>query len=161
MENKKGNLNVVVSFIIVIALIGFIIYSIVTKPIDDISSDSLALSNNSAQTEMKDTNTETPNMEQIAKNGDTLVMNYTGRLVDGTVFDSNVDPKFNHVQPFEFTLGAGQVIAGWDEGLLGMKVGEKKTLTITPDKGYGERGVPGVIPANATLIFDVELVGIK
>lgn len=161
MENKKGNLNVIVSFVIVIALIVFIIYSIVTRPVDDMSSDTLALSDTSVQTQIKDTETSTVNMEQVAKSGDTLVMNYTGRLSDGTVFDSNVDPKFNHVQPFEFTLGAGQVIAGWDEGLLGMKVGEKKTLTITPDKGYGERGVPGVIPANATLIFDVELVAIK
>lgn len=99
-------------------------------------------------------------MDQISKNGDTLVMNYTGRLTDGTVFDSNVDPKFNHPQPFEFTLGAGQVIAGWDEGLVGMKVGEKKTLTLTPDKAYGPNAV-GIIPANSTLVFDVELVGIK
>ncbi|MBP6908420.1 MAG: FKBP-type peptidyl-prolyl cis-trans isomerase [Candidatus Pacebacteria bacterium] len=99
-------------------------------------------------------------MEQIAKNGDLLVMNYTGRLTNGTVFDSNVDPKFNHVQPFEFTLGAGQVIAGWDEGLVGMKVGEKKTLTIAPEKAYGDRAM-GPIPANSTLIFDVELVAIK
>lgn len=101
------------------------------------------------------------NMEKISKNGDVLVMNYTGSLSDGTVFDSNIDPKFGHVQPFEFTLGAGMVIAGWDEGLVGMKVGEKKTLTISPDKGYGEAGVPGVIPPNSTLVFEVELVNIK
>jgi FKBP-type peptidyl-prolyl cis-trans isomerase len=97
---------------------------------------------------------------QTAKVGDTLVMNYTGRLTDGTVFDSNVDPKFGHVQPFEFTLGAGQVIAGWDEGLVGMKVGEKKTLTVPPEKAYGSKA-NGPIPANSTLIFDVELVAIK
>ncbi|MEY2671948.1 MAG: hypothetical protein RL687_365 [Candidatus Parcubacteria bacterium] len=100
-------------------------------------------------------------MEKIAKNGDVLVMNYTGSLVDGTVFDSNVDPKFGHVQPFEFKLGAGMVIAGWDEGLVGMKVGEKKTLTIAPEKAYGTNGVPGVIPPNSTLVFEVELVNIK
>jgi FKBP-type peptidyl-prolyl cis-trans isomerase len=64
------------------------------------------------------------------------------------------------VQPFEFTLGAGQVIAGWDEGLVGMKVGEKKTLTIAPEKAYGSRAIGG-IPANSTLIFDVELIAIK
>lgn len=101
------------------------------------------------------------NMEKIAKNGDVLVMNYTGSLQDGTVFDSNVDPRFNHVETFEFKLGAGMVIAGWDEGLVGMKVGEKKTLTIAPEKAYGENGVPGIIPPNSTLIFEVELVNIK
>ncbi|MCX6755736.1 MAG: FKBP-type peptidyl-prolyl cis-trans isomerase [Candidatus Nomurabacteria bacterium] len=100
-------------------------------------------------------------MEKISKNGDVLSMNYTGRLVDGTVFDSNVDPKFGHVQPFEFKLGSGMVIKGWDEGLVSMKVGEKKTLTIAPEKAYGAAGIPPVIPANATLIFDVELTGIK
>ncbi|HCY26084.1 TPA: peptidylprolyl isomerase [Candidatus Nomurabacteria bacterium] len=106
---------------------------------------------------MEDTN----NIEKVSKVGDTLIMNYTGRLTDGTVFDSNVDPKFNHVTPFEFTLGAGQVIKGWDEGLIGVKVGEKKTLTISSDKAYGDRGIPGVIPGGATLVFDVELIGIK
>lgn len=98
---------------------------------------------------------------QVAKAGDVVSMNYTGMLTDGTVFDSNVDPKFNHVEPFEFTLGAGQVIAGWDKGIVGMKVGEKKRLEIAPEDGYGASGVAGVIPPNATLIFDVELLAIK
>lgn len=96
----------------------------------------------------------------VSKPGDVLVMNYTGRLQNGVVFDSNVDPKFSHVEPFVFTLGAGQVIQGWDEGLVGMKVGEKKTLTISPEKAYGSRAI-GSIPANSTLIFDVELVAIN
>lgn len=96
-----------------------------------------------------------------AKKGDTVAMNYTGRLQDGTVFDSNVDPKFNHVQPFIFTLGGGQVIAGWDKGIVGMKIGEKKTLTIPPADAYGANGIPGVIPPNSTLVFDVELLAIK
>lgn len=99
--------------------------------------------------------------EKISKAGDVLVMNYTGRLENGTVFDSNVLPEFNHVQPFEFMLGAGQVIQGWDEGLVGMKIGDKKTLVIPPEKGYGDRAVGNIIPANSTLIFEVELVGIK
>jgi FKBP-type peptidyl-prolyl cis-trans isomerase len=77
------------------------------------------------------------------------------------VFDSNVDPKFQHVEPFIFNLGAGQVIPGWDKGIVGMKVGEKKTLTIAPEDAYGANGVGGVIPPNATLIFDVELVSIN
>jgi FKBP-type peptidyl-prolyl cis-trans isomerase len=88
-------------------------------------------------------------------------MNYTGRLEDGTVFDSNVDPKFNHVEPFIFTLGAGQVIAGWDKQIVGMKIGEKKTITIAPEDAYGATGIPGAIPPNSTLVFDVELLAIK
>ncbi len=95
-----------------------------------------------------------------AKAGDLVSMNYTGKLSDGTVFDSNVDPKFNHVEPFEFTLGAGQVISGWDKGVLGMKVGETKTLVIPPAEAYGEAGYGTVIPPNSTLIFDVEVVNI-
>ena len=139
MKNQKGNTSLIVSSIIVIAFVGLIVYSFLTK-------------NNSME--------QNTNVDQVSKNGDVLIMNYTGRLTNGTVFDSNVDPKFNHVAPFEFTLGAGQVIAGWDEGLVGMKVGEKKTLTIAPEKAYGSRAV-GSIPANSTLIFEVELVGIK
>lgn len=95
-----------------------------------------------------------------AKVGDVVSVNYTGKLVDGTVFDSNIDPQFGHVEPFIFPLGVGQVIAGWDEGVVGMKVGEKKTLTIAPEKGYGENAV-GPIPANSTLIFDIEVLAIN
>lgn len=96
-----------------------------------------------------------------AKAGDTVAMNYTGKLLDGTTFDSNVDPKFNHVQPFVFSLGAGQVIKGWDLGVAGMKVGEKRNLLIKPEDGYGATGAGSSIPPNATLSFDVELLGIK
>ena len=94
-------------------------------------------------------------------NGQTAVMSYTGRLENGTVFDSNVDPKFMHVEPFEFPLGAGMVIKGWDEGVLGMKVGESRTLVIPADMAYGSRGAGAAIPPNATLTFDVTLNGIK
>lgn len=96
------------------------------------------------------------NEKTIAQNGDTVSVHYTGKLENGEVFDSSLTRGV----PFEFELGAGEVIQGWDEGILGMKKGEKKTLTIPADKGYGARGVPGVIPENATLIFDVELVDI-
>lgn len=95
--------------------------------------------------------------DQVVKSGDTITVHYTGRLMDGTKFDSSVDRG----TPFTFTIGAGQVIKGWDEGLLGMKVGEKRTLTIPADKGYGATGAGGVIPPNATLIFDTELISIK
>lgn len=161
MNTEKGNVSVIVSFIIVIAIICLAVYSIMREPTSENFSDVATTQGTGSMTDEVITPTSNKkSMEQIAKNGDMLVMNYTGRLTDGTVFDSNVDPKFNHVQPFMFTLGAGQVIKGWDEGLLGMKVGEKKTLTISPEKGYGASGT-GPIPPNATLIFDVELVAIK
>lgn len=92
----------------------------------------------------------------VAKDGDQLVVNYTGKLQDGTVFDSSVSKT-----PFEFTLGGGEVIPGWDSGLVGMKVGGKRTLTIPPSLGYGAQGAGSTIPPNATLVFDIELISIK
>ena len=97
---------------------------------------------------------------EIATFSNNVSVNYTGYLTDGTVFDSNVDPKFNHVEPFTFTLGVGEVIKGWDEGVKGMKVGEKRIIEISPELAYGTGGVSGVIPPNATLIFEVELLEI-
>ncbi|HTH93412.1 MAG TPA: FKBP-type peptidyl-prolyl cis-trans isomerase [Candidatus Paceibacterota bacterium] len=95
---------------------------------------------------------------EAIKSGQTAVMLYTGKLADGSVFDSTA--KHGN-QPFSFTLGAGQVIKGWDEGIVGMKVGEQRTLVIPAALGYGANGYPPVIPANATLTFDVTLVAIK
>ena len=99
-----------------------------------------------------------------ATNGRTVTVNYTGWIYSesatdhhGTKFDSSVDRN----QPFSFILGAGQVIKGWDQGVLGMKVGGQRTLTIPPSLGYGSAGVSGVIPANATLVFDVQLLAVN
>ncbi|KAG6375486.1 hypothetical protein JVT61DRAFT_3045 [Boletus reticuloceps] len=95
--------------------------------------------------------------EKAAK-GDTISVHYTGTLFkDGTKFDSSVDRG----QPFSFKLGVSQVIRGWDEGLLGACVGEKRTLTIPSDLAYGSRGAGGVIPPNSALVFTTELLGIK
>jgi len=95
-----------------------------------------------------------PGKGAAAKTGDTVRVHYTGTLLDGKKFDSSRDRN----EPFEFTLGKGMVIKGWDEGIVGMKPGGKRKLTIPSDMAYGKRGSPPVIPPDATLIFDVELM---
>ena len=90
------------------------------------------------------------------KSGDTVTVHYTGWLLDGTKFDSSVDRD----DPFRFVLGTGAVIAGWDEGVAAMRVGEKARLTLPPELAYGDEGYPGAIPPKATLVFEVELLAV-
>jgi FKBP-type peptidyl-prolyl cis-trans isomerase FkpA len=93
--------------------------------------------------------------------GKNVTVNYTGKLLDGKAFDSNVDPQFNHVQPFEVQVGVGRVIKGWDEGLMLFNKGGKGKLIIPSSLGYGSRGAGANIPPNSILVFDVEIVDIK
>ena len=95
------------------------------------------------------------------KTGQTCVMHYTGWLYENGIKGSKFDSSVDRNEPFEFPIGAGHVIKGWDEGVATMKVGGKRTLIIPPELGYGARGAGGVIPPNATLIFEVELLNVK
>ena len=167
MENKN-NMNIIVAVVICLAVAGVLIFISINNKVNNINTPSNNIGDNTTNNADNTIGNTTPTTlnntaptGEVAKTGDSVSMNYTGRLENGTVFDSNVDPKFNHVQPFIFTLGAGQVIPGWDKGIVGMKVGEKKTLTILPADAYGANGVPGTIPPNSTLIFDVELLAIN
>ena len=167
---KKEKNMMIVWVLIVLVVIAVLVYITINKKVNA----PVGLGEQSGQTEQNiNTNMEnSQNVEgvkitilkegtgAVAKAGDTVAMNYTGVLADGTVFDSNIDPKFNHVQPFIFTIGAGQVIKGWDVGVAGMKVGEQRKLELAPDFAYGAGGT-GPIPPNATLTFTVELLGIK
>jgi len=113
--------------------------------------------NNQKNMDLKIETTQEGTGDKVTKSGDTISVHYTGKLEDGTKFDSSVDRG----EPFEFKIGAGMVIQGWEQGLLDMKVGEKRTLTIPSEMGYGAQGAGGIIPPDATLIFEVELMGIK
>lgn len=164
-EKNTGekSMNIVLAVVICLVLAGVLVFISIKNKGNMATENNNSVNNPMNNTENNGTNDSASgkiSTGDVAKVGDMIAMNYTGRLEDGTVFDSNVDPKFNHTEPFVFTLGVGQVIAGWDKGIVGMKVGEKKTLTIPPADGYGASG-QGPIPPNSTLIFEVELLAIK
>jgi FKBP-type peptidyl-prolyl cis-trans isomerase len=157
---NKTTLIIIALVVVIAAVIGLLLFKQPSQ------SD---LNQNLNTNKMTNTNQEEPltdvkieiltagNGEMTVKAGDSITVNYTGWLTNGTKFDSSLDRN----QPFTFTIGAGQVIQGWDKGLLGMKVGEKRRITIPSEMGYGPTGAGGVIPPNAILIFEVELLGIK
>ncbi len=149
MEQTQQNKKVVyIIVLLALALFGYIAYAVIQN------------NKNNKDTNMATTtNQEVLGELRVAQAEDIIVINYSGKLENGTEFDSS----YKRNQPFVFQLGIGQVIKGWDESLVGVKKGDKKTLTITPDKGYGAEDVKGqdgkiVIPKNSTLIFDVEVV---
>ena len=149
--------------IIILGIAGFVLSLDKTPTVIDNQPTKQEVNNN--QTEQKETMevTELQIVDTVVGEGKEAILgkvvsvHYTGTLVDGTKFDSSVDRG----TPFQFTLGAGQVIQGWDQGVLGMKVGGKRILTIPSDLAYGPAGRPGTIPPSATLIFDIELLDIK
>ena len=156
----KKNIIIVV-IIIVIAILGFVLSrnkTVAPTSEKSVSTQKSVVTNNNInkpmQLEIK--TVQDGSGSRVVKSGDTIGVYYTGKLTDGKTFDSNVGSG----KPFEFTVGAGMVIQGWEQGFIGAKVGEKRTLTIPAELGYGSRTV-GTIPANSTLIFDVELVSIK
>jgi FKBP-type peptidyl-prolyl cis-trans isomerase 2 len=146
MEETKNNKKVVYIMIIVaVALFAYIAYAVMQS---------------NKNKNMENTDTTMTTGSRVAEAGDIIVINYSGKLENGTEFDSS----YKRGQPLVFQVGLGQVIVGWDEGLIGVTKGDKKTLTIPADKGYGDQEIKDpqtgkvVIPANSTLIFDVEVV---
>lgn len=159
-ENNSGSLKSLLYIIIIILLVGGIAYLGMRSGKQEANQEQeTVMSTQTFDNGMKIEVLKEGTGDAI-KSGEVATVNYTGTLTDGTKFDSNVDPAFNHVTPFEFVVDGGMVIRGWDEGVLGMKVGEVRRLTLPPELAYGPRAI-GKIPANATLVFEVELLGIS
>lgn len=151
---------------------GYILYSVVLVSVKNVgemkAAEDKTLQDYFAKNSLSPTKTPTgmyymidkEGTGDVAKQGQTVVVNYTGKLLDGTTFDSNIDPKFQHVEPLSFQLGGGQVIPGWDEGVGYLKKGSKAKLFIPSQLAYGAQARPG-LPANSILMFDVEVLDIK
>ncbi len=168
---KEQSTGVIIGVLVGALTVGGILYFVFfTKPVEPVADikweDNYQLTNNQANmdnpTAVPSTNNLIievlkPGSGEASTNGQKVAVHYTGWLTSGQKFDSSLDRG----QPFEFTLGARQVIPGWDEGVLGMKIGEKRKLTIPANLGYGAQGAGEVIPPNATLIFEVELLAIN
>lgn len=154
MSFDKIAIAVAVIVVIVAALFIFKVINFDKKPVQPEPVNDTSSSSASAP-KLQITDTVVGTGDEV-KSGDTVLINYTGTLEDGTKFDSSYDRG----KPFETKIGVGDVIKGWDEGVVGMKVGGKRHLVIPPDLAYGDQQV-GVIPPNSTLIFDVELMEVK
>jgi len=146
----------VVFAIVILMLVGVLMIMWFSKdqPSANVNTAMNALTPTEAQLQKEDITVGTGD---VAEPGDKVTVNYVGTLTDGAKFDSSYDRK----QPFSFTLGAGDVIKGWDLGVVGMKVGGKRKLTIPPSLGYGEQGAGSTIPPNSTLIFTIELLKVE
>ena len=154
-KNKNMNKNVLIIIVIIILIFGG--YFLLQKPVSNQPAEKKEIisENNEAKTVKIETLQQ--GSGEAAKTGDLVTVHYTGTLENGTKFDSSVDRG----TPFDFTLGQNRVIQGWELGVLGMKVGEKRKLTIPSELGYGSQGAGELIPPNATLIFEVELLKIN
>lgn len=163
MQENKFNIFSFLGYFVVVGIVTYgLIYFLKSKVVEITPQNVSAIAENKEVVENIDV--EELKIEDLvvgtgeeAIAGKTISVHYTGTLTNGTKFDSSKDRG----EPFEFTLGAGQVIKGWDQGFAGMKIGGQRKLTIPSSLGYGEQGAGGVIPPNATLIFEVELLGVK
>lgn len=151
------SLALIITGVAVLALIGYFIFNNNAVKSDEMKKQQSANSQGAVQKQIQlKVEDLVKGTGKEVKKGDSIVIHYKGTLTDGSTFDSS----YNRGTPFETQIGVGQVIRGWDEGVVGMKVGGKRRLTIPPELGYGDRAV-GPIPANSTLIFEVELVDVK
>ena len=153
----KQNLIIGVLILAIILIFGYILQDVMGNPIGTKPETETQTTQTMEPQEKVKIEDITEGTGEPVKSGDTVVINYRGMLEDGTQFDSSYDRG----QPFTTQIGVGRVIQGWDQGIPGLKVGGKRKLTIPSSLGYGETGAPPSIPPNATLIFEVELVGIE